>query len=215
MAQPVKNLPAVRETWVWSLGWEDPLEKGKASHSSILAWRFPWAVFPWGHRESDTTEPLALHSDRSVVPSSFLGMDLGRAQSYHVHAEVLDMSFWTWVSLSSEKIQITDWRWQSLSFQCSCYQWRGKIAPSTLNNMYILSTIYFYNVYLYIIYNVCWVYVVTIYSIYIYRHTYTVHFYMCICMCVYIHFLKLWEVRNVQDFQNISHSFQGLEIKAA
>ena len=44
-------------------------------------------------RESDTTEPLALHSDRSVVPSSFLGMDLGRAQSYHVHAEVLDMSF--------------------------------------------------------------------------------------------------------------------------
>ena len=40
----VKNLPAMRETWVQSLGWEDPLDKGKATHSSILAWRFPWAV---------------------------------------------------------------------------------------------------------------------------------------------------------------------------
>ena len=40
MAQLVKNLPAMQETWVRSLGWEDPLEKGKAAHSSILAWRF-------------------------------------------------------------------------------------------------------------------------------------------------------------------------------
>ena len=40
-AQLVKNLPAMWETWVWSLGWEDPLEKGKATHSSILAWRIP------------------------------------------------------------------------------------------------------------------------------------------------------------------------------
>ena len=40
----VKNLPALRETWVRSLGWEDPLEKGKATHSSILAWRIPWTV---------------------------------------------------------------------------------------------------------------------------------------------------------------------------
>ena len=37
----VKNLPAMQETWVWSLGWEDPLEKGMATHSSILAWRIP------------------------------------------------------------------------------------------------------------------------------------------------------------------------------
>ena len=42
IAQLVKNLPAKRETWVWSLGWEDPLEKGKATHSSVLAWRIPW-----------------------------------------------------------------------------------------------------------------------------------------------------------------------------
>ena len=42
VAQTVKNMPAVQETWVWSLGWEDPLEKGMATHSSILAWRIPW-----------------------------------------------------------------------------------------------------------------------------------------------------------------------------
>ena len=40
----VKNLPAMQEFWVQSLGWEDPLEKGKATLSSILAWRIPWAV---------------------------------------------------------------------------------------------------------------------------------------------------------------------------
>ena len=44
VAQTVKNLPAMWETWVRSLGWEDPLEKGKATHSSILAWRSPWTV---------------------------------------------------------------------------------------------------------------------------------------------------------------------------
>ena len=40
--QLVKNLPAIQETWVWSLGWKDPPEKGMATHSSILAWRMPW-----------------------------------------------------------------------------------------------------------------------------------------------------------------------------
>ena len=44
VAQLVKNLPAMWETWVQSLGWEDPLEKEMATHSSILAWRIPWTV---------------------------------------------------------------------------------------------------------------------------------------------------------------------------
>ena len=44
VAQLVNTLPAIQETWVQSLGWEDPLEKGKATHSSILAWRIPWTV---------------------------------------------------------------------------------------------------------------------------------------------------------------------------
>ena len=60
VAQLVKNPPAMRETCVQSLGWEDILEKGKATHSSILAWRITWTVYsPWGHKESDTTEQLS------------------------------------------------------------------------------------------------------------------------------------------------------------
>ena len=46
MAQTVKSLPAVWETWVQSLGWEDPLEKEVAIHSSILAWKIPWTEEP-------------------------------------------------------------------------------------------------------------------------------------------------------------------------
>ena len=62
VTQLVKNPPAVWETWVPSLGWEDPLEKGKATHSSILTWRIPWAVCsPWGCKESHMTECLSLH----------------------------------------------------------------------------------------------------------------------------------------------------------
>ena len=46
VAQTVNNLPAMQETWVRPLGQEDPLEKGTATHSSILAWRIPWTVEP-------------------------------------------------------------------------------------------------------------------------------------------------------------------------
>ena len=66
MAQAVKNLPARQETWVQSLGWEDSLEKGMATHSSILAWRIPQTeepgrlYSPWGCKESDTNEQLIL-----------------------------------------------------------------------------------------------------------------------------------------------------------
>ena len=44
VAQLIKNPPAMRETWVRSLGWEDLMEKGTATHSSILAWRIPWTI---------------------------------------------------------------------------------------------------------------------------------------------------------------------------
>ena len=69
MAQRVKNPPAMRETWVPSLRWEDPLEKGMATRSSALAWRMPWTAEPGGQqslagyspqglKELDTTEGL-------------------------------------------------------------------------------------------------------------------------------------------------------------
>ena len=48
MAQMIKNLPAVRETWIQSLSWEDPLDEGMATHSSVLAWRIPWTEEPGG-----------------------------------------------------------------------------------------------------------------------------------------------------------------------
>ena len=60
MAQTVENMPAMWETQVHSLGWEDPLEKEMATHSSILAWEIPWMEEPsglqsMGSQESDTT----------------------------------------------------------------------------------------------------------------------------------------------------------------
>ena len=61
-AQMVKHLPTMLETQVQSLGWEDPLEKEVATHSSTLAWKIPWTeehgYSPWGCKESDTTEQL-------------------------------------------------------------------------------------------------------------------------------------------------------------
>ena len=48
MAQLVKNLPAMQETWVPSADWEDPLKEGMATHSDILAWRIPWTEEPGG-----------------------------------------------------------------------------------------------------------------------------------------------------------------------
>ena len=60
MGQLVENLPAVWETWVQSLGWEDPLEKEKATHSSILAWRIPGLYSPWAPKELDMTKQLSL-----------------------------------------------------------------------------------------------------------------------------------------------------------
>ena len=77
MAQLVKNPPAVWETWVRSLGWEDPLEKGKSIHSSILAWRIPWTVYsPWGRKESDTTERLSLSPSKAKYQVRAVFQDL-------------------------------------------------------------------------------------------------------------------------------------------
>ena len=64
MTQLVKNPPAVQETWVQSLGWEDSLD-GKAIHSSILAWRISW-----GHEELDMTEQLSLKKKKLLKEQS-------------------------------------------------------------------------------------------------------------------------------------------------
>ena len=64
VAQMVENLPAMLKPWVWFLGWEDSLEEGMATHSSILAWRIPWTeelCGPWDHKESDMTKHSSAH----------------------------------------------------------------------------------------------------------------------------------------------------------
>ena len=79
MAQTVKNMPAMQETGVPSLGWEDPRKKGMTTHSNILAWRIPWTKEPgglWsmGWQESDPTEQLTLslyfHFISQMCPAS-------------------------------------------------------------------------------------------------------------------------------------------------
>ena len=91
MAQTVKNLPAMQETWVQSLGWEDPLEEDMATHSSILAWRIPWTEEPGGLqsmglqrvRHEDTTERLSteflwkLSSKESACSAADAGLTPG------------------------------------------------------------------------------------------------------------------------------------------
>ena len=59
MVQLVKNPPVIQENWVWSLGWEDLLEKVKATNSSILAWRIQAGLYsPWGRKQPDMIERL-------------------------------------------------------------------------------------------------------------------------------------------------------------
>ena len=79
----VKNLPALQETQVQSLGWKDPLEKGMAAHSSTLDWRIPWAeslmgYSLWGHKESNTTERLthtSIHYVHEKIQTTFKAED--------------------------------------------------------------------------------------------------------------------------------------------
>ena len=61
VAQLIKNLPAMWETWVRSWDWEDPLEKGKAAHCSILAWRIPWTVQSVGSQSWTRLSDLHFH----------------------------------------------------------------------------------------------------------------------------------------------------------
>ena len=77
MAQLGKSLSAMQETWVQSLSWDDPLEEGTATHSSVLAWRIPWAKEPGGlqsmglQMSRSQLKPLSTHVVHiDLVPSS-------------------------------------------------------------------------------------------------------------------------------------------------
>ena len=66
LAQTVKNLPTVQETWIQSLGWEDPLEKKMATHSSILAWRIPCTEEPGGLQSMESQSQTQLSDEHSL-----------------------------------------------------------------------------------------------------------------------------------------------------
>ena len=87
VAQLVKNLPAVWETWVLFLAWEDPLEKGMATHISILAWRIPCTEFQWGHKKSDTTERFSHKRYLYIffMYSSFISCYMANSKLFKFH----------------------------------------------------------------------------------------------------------------------------------
>ena len=85
-AQLVKNLSAMWKTWVQSLGWEDPLEKGKATHSSILAWRIPWTVESMGSQR--------VVREYHILKSIHLLMDIYIASTFWL---LRILQLWTWV----------------------------------------------------------------------------------------------------------------------
>ena len=109
MAQMVKNLSVMQETWVWSLGWKDPLEKGKATHSSILAWRIPWAEEPGGLQSMVT---VVGHVIKQIgfqnVPVYFLSCMLWRIESFHSPTSLLVVDIVRYLTIW--------WIWQSISF---------------------------------------------------------------------------------------------------
>ena len=82
VAQTVKNLPAMWEIWVRSLGWGDALEEGMATHSSILVWRIPWTEEPVA--ESDITEGLSTAQSNTLELNTYWVFTITRNYATHI-----------------------------------------------------------------------------------------------------------------------------------
>ena len=89
MIQMVKNPPAMQVSRIQSLGWEDPLEKGMVTHSSILAWRSPWIEETWGHKEWDMTEWLTLSLSNVYISWSFINIYTSIYLHIYTHTKYL------------------------------------------------------------------------------------------------------------------------------
>ena len=87
VAQLVKNPPAMQETWAQSLGWEDPLEKGKSTYSSILSGLENSMDSPWGRKELDTTERLSLSLQRIQIEQILCPMPIKGNWSHLPHQD--------------------------------------------------------------------------------------------------------------------------------
>ena len=124
VAQMVKNLPAMQEIWVWSLGWEDPLEEGMAAHSIILAWRFPWTEEPGklqsiGRKESDVTEETAHIHAQPLRNGSKLPLTTPRVLASEIKRTFLSCNlagFWGASSILHPNEAVLSWYLASRGF---------------------------------------------------------------------------------------------------
>ena len=104
----VKNLPSMQETWVWSLGWKDPLEEGMAPHISVLAWRIPWTEEPGG-LETRGSQRVG-HGWATKLTVCFILCEFyHRKQHFKKHIYVLRAGFGSSFFLIGKK-QKTDYR---------------------------------------------------------------------------------------------------------
>ena len=108
VAQRLKSLTAMQETWVWSLGWEDPLEKEMVTHSSILAWRIPWTENPGGLQSMGSQR---VGHSWATSPRGFLVGTMGKESA--CNSGHRQMQVW---SLGSPG------KWHENSFQYSCLE---------------------------------------------------------------------------------------------
>ena len=100
MAQMVKRLPAVQETQVWSLGWEDPLEKEMTTHSSTLAWEIPWTEEPGGLQSMglqrvghDWSTSLSIRAKNQLNSSRIVAGAAATALNYELHRNRPELNF--------------------------------------------------------------------------------------------------------------------------
>ena len=120
MAWLVRNLPAIQETLVQFLGWEDPLEKGKSTHSNILAWRIPWTVlgFPCSSAGKESARNAG---DLGSIPE--LRRSPGERKSYPLQYSGLENSMDCTVrGVAKSRTQLKDFHFTSL-------QWISKVLP--------------------------------------------------------------------------------------
>ena len=109
--QMVKNPPAMWETWIRSLGWEDPLEKGTATHSSTLIWRILWTeelagYSPWGFKESDMTEQLSLSCPPRNMVKNIHSSFIHNIQNLKTTKMPYDTGAIDWMLVSTQKLRV-------------------------------------------------------------------------------------------------------------
>ena len=118
VAQLVKNPPAMQETWVRSLGWEDPLEKGKAPHSSILAWRIPWTV-------QSTGSQRVRHNWASFTFTDIIISFIGNNAYCNIKQKARHYSLWFCFAFEIEFYQKKNNNKVKYSIQESTITWNG------------------------------------------------------------------------------------------